>query len=103
MEENSKVIERTHDLVVLSVGMQPAFNPETVYGVSVANDGFVTIPNPTTAPCVTDRTGIFVTGTAGGPMDIVDSIVMAGAAASEAVAHIENKEVKDKQVREFTH
>ena len=46
---------------------------------------------PNLYPCVTDRPGIFVTGTAGGPMDIVDSIVMAGAAAAEAAAYIEAK------------
>jgi heterodisulfide reductase subunit A-like polyferredoxin len=48
----------------------------------------VTIPEPNLAPCVTNRPGIFVTGTASGPMDIVDSIVMAGAAAAEAVAYL---------------
>jgi heterodisulfide reductase subunit A len=88
IDEDSRVVERTHDLVVLSVGLQPAYNPETLFRVPVSKDGFVTIPEPNLAPCVTDRPGIFVTGTAGGPMDIVDSIIMAGAAASEAVAYI---------------
>jgi len=92
MEEGSRVVERTHDLVVLSVGLQPAFNPHAVYGVPVGLDGFVSIPAPNLAPCVTDRPGIFVTGTASGPMDIVDSVVMAGAAAAEAAAYIEEHE-----------
>jgi len=88
IDEDSRVVERTHDMVVLSVGLLPAYNPEAVFRVPVSKDGFVTIPDPNLAPCVTDRPGIFVTGTASGPMDIVDSIVMAGAAAAEAVAYI---------------
>jgi heterodisulfide reductase subunit A len=89
MEEGSQVVERTHDLVVLSVGMLPAYDPGTTYHVSIGDDGFVSIPIPNTSPCVTDRAGIFATGTAAGPMDIVDSIVLAGAAAAEAAAYIE--------------
>jgi len=92
MEEGSRVVERTHDLVVLSVGLLPAYNPQAIYGVPVGDDGFVSIPSPNLYPCVTDRPGIFVTGTAGGPMDIVDSVVMAGAAAAEAAAYIQEKE-----------
>jgi len=40
---------------------------------------------------VTDCPGIFVTGTASGPMDIVDSIMTAGAAASEAAAYLQER------------
>jgi heterodisulfide reductase subunit A len=89
MEEGSRVVERTHDLVVLSVGMLPHYDPQPIYHVPIGNDGFVSIPNTNLSPCKTDCPGIFVSGTAAGPMDIVDSIVMAGAAASEAAAYIE--------------
>jgi heterodisulfide reductase subunit A len=89
MEEGSRVVERTYDLVVLSVGMLPAYDPQAVYQVPVSEDGFVAIPAANLLPCESERPGIFVTGTAAGPMDIVDSIVMAGAAASEASAYIE--------------
>jgi heterodisulfide reductase subunit A len=92
MEEGSRVVERTHDLVVLSVGMLPAYDPQATYGVPLGNDGFVSVPSPNLSPCTTDRPGIFVTGTASGPMDIVDSIVMAGAAAAEAVAYVHDQE-----------
>jgi heterodisulfide reductase subunit A len=89
MDEGSKVVERTHDLVVLSVGMLPGYNPQPLYGVPVADDdGFVKIPWGNISPCVTEWPGIFVAGTAAGPMDIVDSIVMAGAAASETAAYL---------------
>jgi heterodisulfide reductase subunit A len=88
IEEGSQVVERTHDLVVLSVGMLPGYNPQPLYGVPTAEDGFTAIPAPNVRPAVTGRPGIFVTGTAAGPMDIVDSIVLAGAAASEAAAYL---------------
>jgi heterodisulfide reductase subunit A len=89
VDEGSRVVERTHDLVVLSVGMLPADNPQAIYQVPVAEDGFVDIPATNLSPCETEHPGIFVAGTAAGPMDIVDSIVMAGAAAAAAASFIE--------------
>jgi heterodisulfide reductase subunit A len=88
-DEGSQIVERTHDLVVLSVGMIPAYDPQTVYKVPLGKDGFILSPNPNIAPAATDREGIFATGTAISPMDIVDSVVMAGAAAADACAYIE--------------
>ena len=89
IDEGSRVVERQHDLIVLSVGMVPAFNPLAVYGVPVSTeDGFVDIPSPNLLPSVTKKPGIFVTGAAAGPMDIVDSIVLAGSAAAEAAAYL---------------
>jgi len=89
MDENSQVAERKHDLVVLSVGMLPGSNPEATFGVTTAEDGFVLIPNYNIAPAVTAREGIFAAGTATSPMDIVDSIMTAGAAAAEAAAYLQ--------------
>jgi heterodisulfide reductase subunit A len=89
IDEGSRVVERTHDLAVLSVGLLPAYDPHPVYRVPAGEDGFVAIPATNLSPCKTDCPGIFVTGTAAGPMDIVDSIVMAGAAAAEAAGYIE--------------
>jgi heterodisulfide reductase subunit A len=82
------VVERTHDLVVLSVGMLPGDNLGPIYGVLPAQDGFATIPDPNLSPTVSERPGFFVTGTATGPMDIVDSIVLAGAAATQAATYL---------------
>lgn len=109
VEEGARVVERTHDLVVLSVGMLPGENPQSVYKVPVAGDGFVYIPSPNSTPTKTDRPGIFVSGTAGGPMDIVDSIVTAGATAAEAAAYIEackngrSTQIPADKVMEFAH
>jgi heterodisulfide reductase subunit A len=89
IDEGSQVVERTHDLAVLSVGLLPSYDPEIVYQISRAEDGFINTPRFNTYPCETDREGIFVAGTASAPMDIVDSIVMSGSAAAEAAAYIE--------------
>jgi heterodisulfide reductase subunit A len=105
IDDGSQVVERTHDLVVLSVGMLPLYDPQGLYGVSTAEDGFIRTPNFNISPCRTEREGIFVSGTAGGPMDIVDSIVMAGAAAAEAAAYIKAKQasIPTETMREPAH
>lgn len=89
MEEGPQVVERTHDMVVLSVGMLPGDDPQPVFKVPISNDGFVTVTSPNSSPADTSRPGIFVAGTAGGPLDIVDSIITSGAAAARAAAYIE--------------
>ena len=71
--------------------MVPGFNPQETYQVPIAGDGFVDLPSPNITPSVTFRPGIFVAGTAAGPMDIVDSIVIAGAAAAETAAFLESR------------
>jgi heterodisulfide reductase subunit A len=91
IEEGSQVVERTHDLVVLSVGMLPGYNPKPIFDLSPGKDGFVELVEPNMSPCSTGRPGIFATGTAAGPMDIVDSIMMASAAAAEASAYMQMK------------
>jgi heterodisulfide reductase subunit A len=96
----TRIFERTHDLVVLSVGMLPGDNPKPLYGVPTAEDGFVDIPSPNISPCVTARPGIFVTGTAAGPMDIVDSIVLSGSAAAEASAYLQSNGSGNRNVEE---
>jgi len=91
MEEGSRVEERTHDLAVLSVGMIPGYNPTPIYGIDTEDDGFMHIPHPNLLPTQSQRAGVFIAGTAGSPMDIVDSIIMAGSAASEVGIFLEEK------------
>ena len=51
------------------------------------------VPHAKDAPCHTGVEGVFVAGTATGPKDIVDSIVEAGAAASEAAMYMKQSRV----------
>jgi heterodisulfide reductase subunit A len=89
IDEGSRVVENTHDLIVLSVGMLPGYDPQAVYHVPVGEDGFVYAPSSNISPALTEQPGIFATGAAMGPMDIVDSIMLAGAAASEASSYLQ--------------
>jgi len=92
IDEKSRVGENRHELVVLSVGMLPGYDAEAVFGVRpAAEDGFMETPEFSTSPCRTRQSGIFAAGTATGPMDIVDSIVMASAAAAEASAYLQER------------
>jgi heterodisulfide reductase subunit A len=88
LTEEGRVVERTHDLVVLSLGILPAPGTGRILDLAPAPDGFVAIPAPNARPCNTEQPGIFVTGTAMGPMDIVDSIITAGSAAAAASSYI---------------
>ena len=77
-----------HDLVVLSLGMVPGWNPSGVCPVSTAGDRFVKTIQPKLSPTLTDMEGVFVAGAAAGPKDIVDTIAEAGAAAMEAANYL---------------
>jgi heterodisulfide reductase subunit A len=78
-----------HDLVVLSLGMIPGWNPDGLCPVSSGPDRFIRSIAPKTAPTLTDAQGVFATGAAIGPKDIVDTIAESGAAAMEAAKYLE--------------
>jgi heterodisulfide reductase subunit A-like polyferredoxin len=92
IEDGGLVKEIEHDLVVLSLGLLPNdgaarfFPDETL----LADDfRFVLQTDEDLSPGRTSLEGVFVAGTASGPMDIPDSVLHAGAAAVQAAAHIE--------------
>ena len=92
--ETGQVKEVTHDLVVLSVGVQP--NNEIVKAFKNApleldEFSFIKQVDVLTSPARTTIEGVFVAGTAAGPMDIPDSILSAGCAASEVAAYLNVK------------
>ena len=88
--ETGEIVEATHDLLVLSQGIVPAYDPNQIVNMPLGTDKFISIPAPDASPCVSEHPGIFVTGTAMGAMDIVDSIISASAAASEASSWIQS-------------
>jgi heterodisulfide reductase subunit A2 len=88
LTEEGHILKRTHDLVVLSLGIQPSLDPHGIFSQLDDPDRFVYTPEPNYTPCRTAQKGVFVTGAAMAPMDIVDSIITAGAAAAEASAYI---------------
>jgi len=87
-----------HDMVVLSLGMIPGWNPEGTCPVSTAADRFIQTIRPKIAPTLTDMEGVFVAGAAAGPKDIVDTITEAGVAAMEATKYMAAIETARKAV-----
>jgi heterodisulfide reductase subunit A len=83
-----------HDLVVLSLGLLPGWNPQGRCALSKGADDFIKTVKPKLAPTLTDLAGVFVAGAASGPKDIVDSIVEAGAAAMEACRYLAARAAK---------
>ncbi len=92
------VTSANHDMVVLSLGMIPGWNPEGTCPVSTAADRFIQTIRPKIAPTLTDMEGVFVAGAAAGPKDIVDTITEAGAAAMEAAKYMAAMETARKAV-----
>ena len=87
-EGGQGMVEREHDLVVMSLAMTPAWQPGTVIPAATATDGFIKSVRPKLATTLTTMPGVFSAGTATGPKDIVDTIVEAGAAAMEAAKYM---------------
>ena len=90
-----RVMERTHDLVVMSLAMLPAARHQASLGLSSDPDGFTACPQPHIAPAATALEGVYSAGAASGPKDIVDTIVEAGHAAMEAGNYLDGRKPKD--------
>jgi len=95
-EEDGGVRTREHDLVVLSVGMIPEWNPAGICDITTSSDQFIKTVSPKLAPCLTEMDGVFVAGVAAGPKDIVDTIAEAGAAAMEAAKYLHSFDESNK-------
>ncbi|MBI9083395.1 MAG: CoB--CoM heterodisulfide reductase iron-sulfur subunit A family protein [Desulfobacterales bacterium] len=87
-QDGEGIVTANHDLVVLSLGMVPGWNPEGVCPVSADADRFVKTIQPKLSPTLTDMEGVFTAGAAAGPKDIVDTITESGAAAVEAAKYM---------------
>jgi heterodisulfide reductase subunit A len=89
--ESGQVKEYHHDLVVLSVGVQPEnsiVNTFQDHKPELDPYRYIRQSDPLMNPARTTVDGVFVAGTAAAPMDIPDSILSAGAAASEVAAYL---------------
>ncbi len=87
-EGRLKVAE--HDMVILSVGALPNPEAKTLFDDDLQLDrfDFVDQPDLMASPAKTSIDGVFVAGTASGPMDIPDAILSAGAASAEAISYL---------------
>ena len=89
---NKGVVKETeHDMVVLSVGVKSNPTVGKIFNKGVLKldpHNFVAQEDLMGSPSKTSIKGVFVAGTATGPMDIPDSILSAGSAASEAISYL---------------
>lgn len=96
--ENDCLLEQKVDMVILSVGLEPADGSAEIAkkcGVSVDNDGWMDEANYVTSPVKTFSEGIMIAGLCQGPKDIPDTVAQASAAASEVLQHIVRSEMKE--------
>jgi heterodisulfide reductase subunit A len=89
---NGAMHTREHDLVVLAVGFLPNTTPFTLYkGGELQEDDFryVREVNPIIEPGATNVAGLYIAGTVSGAKDIPDTVLHAGAAATQVSAYLE--------------
>jgi heterodisulfide reductase subunit A len=90
-------LEKEVDLVVLSVGMEPGLDTESIgkaLGVSRGADGFFLEAHPKLRPVDTLVEGVFLAGAAQGPKDIPDTVAQASGAAARASILMSKGEVE---------
>jgi len=86
-----KLKETEHDMVILSTGVLPNTGIDKFFvnkTLQLDPFSFVGQSDALASPAKTSIEGVFVAGTATGPMDIPDSILSAGAASSEAISYL---------------
>jgi heterodisulfide reductase subunit A-like polyferredoxin len=80
--------------VILSVGVLPNTDTTTFFPekrLELDPFSFINQADPLANPSKTSIEGVFVAGTASGPMDIPDSILSAGSASAEAISYLNKK------------
>jgi len=91
IENGGKPVEAEHDLVVLSVGLLPNTSVLEAFGETKPMTNphhYIDTGDELDSPTMTSMEGVFVAGTAAGPMDIPDTILSAGDASAEAATYL---------------
>jgi heterodisulfide reductase subunit A-like polyferredoxin len=86
LDENSELVQKEFDLVVLSVGMEPSASAvECASRIGIELNGFDFCRTDRLTPLSTSRPGVFVGGAFQEPKDIPETVTQASAAASMAM------------------
>jgi len=83
--EEGEMVSEEFDLVVLSLGLEPARNHQEIskiFDIDLNPYGFA--ETSTFSPLQTSRPGIFVSGAFSGPKDVPETVAQASAVAAEA-------------------
>jgi heterodisulfide reductase subunit A len=89
-------VSATVDMVILGAGLVPQPDADKVaqiFGIGRSPDGFFMEAHPKLRPFHTNTDGVFLAGACQAPRDIPDTVAHANAAAAEALALIDAKEV----------
>lgn len=89
------VKEAEHDMVVLSVGAKSNPTVKNMFhddALKLDPYNFIALNDLMASPSNTSIEGVFVAGTASGPMDIPDSILSAGSASADAISYLIQQE-----------
>jgi len=96
IDNGGVLAEAEYDLVVLAVGVQPNADASHLFApgeLALDEYAYVDEISEDLNPAATSIPGVFVAGAASGPRDIPESILHAGAAVSQAAAHLERMKV----------
>ena len=96
--QTHKTAEEIFDLVVLSIGITPGEDIQTIFGllgIEPDDTGFVKTDDKQTSASVN---GVFAAGTVQGPMSIADTIASAGSAAWKIRKYIDGHELRFEKV-----
>jgi heterodisulfide reductase subunit A len=96
--ETREMLMLQPDLVVLSVGIDPAPDLPKIaaqLGIPLEETGFARAADDALAPVVTLRPGIYIAGTVSAPKDIPDTVTMGEAAAMKAFRDVLAAEAKE--------
>jgi heterodisulfide reductase subunit A len=91
IENGGRPVTAEHDLVVLSVGLLPNTSFMDVFSGDAPRTNefnYIEASDELVSPSLTSMEGVFMAGTASGPMDIPDTILSAGTASAEAADYL---------------
>ncbi len=84
VRDDGKAVDEEFDMVVLSVGLEPAANArEAAAALGIETNAFGFPRTPEACPVETSRAGVLVAGAAAEPKDIPESVTAAAAAAAK--------------------
>ncbi|PLW94015.1 MAG: 4Fe-4S ferredoxin [Marinilabiliales bacterium] len=95
--KQGKLVEKKHDMVVLSVGALANESPKNLFKENqweTDKFNFACQKDLFHTPSLSSIEGVFLAGTTSGPMDIPDAILSAGAASMEAIRYIKQAKVE---------
>ncbi len=97
---NDRVLETEVDMVILSVGLEPADDTTklaAMAGIQISNDGWFKELNSVSDSECTNKSGILIAGACQGPKDIPDSVAQGSAAASIVLQKILSGNINQNQ------